>query len=42
MDEHAIVVSTADVRHRIHYCRIPLVCLVYINGISFDRTMTHW
>lgn len=31
VDEHEIVVSTADVHHR-----IPVVRLVYINGVSFD------
>jgi hypothetical protein len=36
VDEHEIVVSTADLHHRIHYCRIPVVRLVYMNGISFD------
>ena len=36
VEEHAIMVSTADVHHRIHCCRIPVVRLVYLNGFSFD------
>jgi hypothetical protein len=36
VDEHDIVVSTADGHHRIHYCRIPVARLVYLNGVSFD------
>jgi hypothetical protein len=36
MDEHVIVVSTANLHHRIQNCRIPVVRLVYFNGVSFD------
>jgi hypothetical protein len=42
VDEHAIVVSTADLHHRIHYGRIPVVRLVYVNGVSFDPNHDAW
>lgn len=34
-DHHAIMVTQPDDRNRVHYCRIPVVRLVYHNGIAF-------
>lgn len=34
-DHHYIMVTQPDARNRVHYCRIPVVKLVYHNGIAF-------
>lgn len=34
-DHHFIMVTQPDDKNRVHYCRIPVVRLVYHNGIAF-------
>lgn len=34
-DHHYIMVTQPDIQNRVHYCRIPVVRLVYHNGIAF-------
>lgn len=34
-DHHSIMVTQPDAKNRVHYCRIPVVQLVYHNGIAF-------
>jgi hypothetical protein len=35
IDHHYIMVTQPDVLNRVHYCRIPVVNLVYHNGVAF-------
>ena len=35
VDNHYIVVTQPDPQNRVHYCRIPVVKLVYHNGVAF-------
>lgn len=35
IDSHYVVVTQPDPQNRVHYCRIPVVKLVYHNGIAF-------
>jgi hypothetical protein len=34
-DHHFIVVTQPDDKNRVHYCRIPVIRLIYHNGIAF-------
>jgi len=34
-DHHYIIITQPDALNRVHYCRIPVVRLVYHNGIAF-------
>jgi hypothetical protein len=36
IDHHRLVVGQPDVRNRVHYCRMTVATLVYINGVPFD------
>lgn len=36
IDHHRLVVGKPDALNRVHYCRITLSTLVYINGVPFD------
>lgn len=35
IDQHYIVVTQPDERNRVHYCRIPVVKLIYHNEVAF-------
>lgn len=35
IDVHYVMVTQPDVQSHVHYCRIPVVRLVYHNGIAF-------
>lgn len=36
IDHHRLVVAQPDALNRVHYCRMTVATLVYINGVPFD------